>query len=380
MKRGVIVLLAFIMVFMTSCSGKGTLSSEEPTQKPAFPAKGEVPVNEKTVRFLGRYYKLDDAYYTNLSCSGFEVCFEGTELKAEFISEPKDNDHNTYIHVFIDDDYAALDAVKSNGTQSALKNDSRILLEEGRSTVTLASGLETGVHKITVQKANQSSLNKMGIVKLLPGDGAILEPPQAKNKSILVIGDSITCGSNNLGEDLAVSYSSSEDGLLTMAAIAARSLDADIEIVAKNGLYTQMINSTFPESMIKYVDPFNSILETWDATLPGRQRDLVIINLGINDTNVIGSNYTYEQFKTDYMTLIKTVRTLYPEAYILCTDVSASADYEKNAVSQYSDETGDEKISFWKRSTVYGRHPIVSVHKNEAKQLIKTIDNLNIFA
>lgn len=382
MKRAVLILLAIIMVAMTACDRNENHDSNRSTQEFTFPAKGEVPVNEKTVRFLGRYYEAEGVYYTNMSCSGFEVCFEGNELKAEFISEPVDNDHNTYLHVFIDDHYDALDSVKADGTQDGLANDRRILLKEGRSIVTLAEGLEFGVHKITVQKANQSSFNKLGTVKLLPGDGAILEPPKAKNKSILVIGDSITCGSNNLGEDLPISYSAFEDGLITMAAIAARQYDADIEVLAKNGLYTQMIHSTFPESMIKYVDPFNHILEIWDTTLPGRQRDLVIVNLGINDANVIGGSngsYTYDQFQADYIALLKTVRTLYPECYILCTDLSAVANYEKEAVSEYTKETGDEKISFWKRGTVYNRHPLVSVHKSEAKQLVKKIDKLNIF-
>ncbi|MBS5842749.1 MAG: hypothetical protein KIC77_04595 [Clostridiales bacterium] len=383
MKRVAIILLAIIMVVaMAACGRTENYDSNPSTQELAFPAKGEVPVNEKTVRFLGRYYEADGIYYTNMSCSGFEVYFEGNELKAELISEPVDSDHNTYIHVFLDDHYDALDSVKADGSQDGLENDSRILLKEGRNIVTLAENLEFGVHKITVQKANQSSLNKLGSVKLLPGDGVILEPPGAKDKSILVIGDSITCGSNNLGEDLPISYSASEDGLITMAAIAARQYDADIEVVAKNGLYTQMICSTFPESMIKYVDPFNRILEIWDTTLPGRQRDLVIINLGINDANVIGGSngsYTYDQFQADYITLLKTVRTLYPECYILCTDLSTLANYEKEAVSEYTKETGDEKISFWKRSTAYSRHPLVSVHKSEAKQLVKKIDKLNIF-
>jgi len=382
MKRTAIVLLSIIMIVLPSCGSGKTHDPEKPQSGVKFPATGEVPVNEQTVRFLGRYYKTDDAYYTNLSCAGFEVRFEGTELKAEFISEPLDSDHNTYIHVFVDDRYDALDAVKTDGTQKGLENDGRILLEEGRSIVTLASGLEQGIHKVTVQKANQSSLNKLGAVKLLPGEGSILEPPAAKEKSILVIGDSITCGSNNLAEDLVDSYSASEDGLLTMAAIAARHYDSDIEVVAKNGLYTQMLNSTLPENMIKYADPFNNAEALWDAQLPERQRDLVIINLGINDTNVInGSNgaYSYEQFKQDYRTLIKEVRAMYPQSYILCTDISASAKYENEAVAEYIKDTGDEKITFWKRATVFNRHPLIQVHQNEAKQLIKKIDKLNIF-
>lgn len=367
------ILLAGILLFMVSCGNK----------RPDFPLKGEVAVNEQTVRFLGRYYEENGAYYTNLSCAGFEVNFEGTELKAEFISEPSDSDHNTYIHVFIDDDYSGLDAVKADGTEAGLKNDSRILLEKGRSTVTLASGLEDGVHKITVQKANQSSLNKLGVVKLLPGDGAIVAPPAAKEKSILVIGDSITCGSNNLGEELAISYSSSEDGLLTMAAIAARHYDADLEIVAKNGLYTQMINTTFPENMIRYADPFNGVLKIWDASARGRQRDLVIINLGGNDYSVVtgsGGAYTYDQFKADYITLVKEVRKMYPNSSILCTDASYSGIYEAEAIAEYRAETGDTKISFWQRDTVYSRHPLISVHRSEAKKLIQEIDHLNIFA
>ena len=135
--------------------------------------------------------------------------------------------------------------------------------------------------------------------------------------------------------------------------------------------------------MIYYVDPFNNIYEEWDAGKPERQHDLVMINLGINDTNVIntsGGTYTYDQFQKDYTSLIQTVRALYPDSYILCTDVSASANYEKKAVSKYMEETGDEKISFYKRNTAYSRHPLISLHQTEAKQLIKQIEKLNIFS
>lgn len=377
MKRAAVIFLTVIMVSLASCGGAPKTEGE-----PKFPMRGEVPVSEKTVRFLGRYYESEGVYYTNLSCSGFEVRFEGTELKAEFISEPTDADHNTYIHVFVDDDYSALEKTEADGTQDGLVNDSRILLEAGRSTVTLASGLEEGVHKITVQKANQSSLNKLGTVKLFPGDGAVLEPPAAKEKSILVIGDSITCGSNNLGEDLAVSYSASEDGLLTMAAYAARHFGADLEVFAKNGLYTSLINTAYDENMLRYADPFNEILAPWDTELPGRQRDLVLINLGINDTNVINSSggaYSYEQFREDYIRLIQEVRTLYPDSYILCTDISASAAQEQKAVEEYIARTGDANISFWLRNTVYSRHPLISTHQSEGKMLVRALEDLGIF-
>ncbi|HBV52193.1 MAG TPA: hypothetical protein DEF06_07885 [Clostridiales bacterium] len=376
MKRAAVIFFAVIMISMASCGGAPRTEAE-----PDFPMRGEVPVSEKTVRFLGRYYESEGVYYTNLSCSGFEVRFEGTELKAEFISEPTDADHNTYIHVFVDDDYSALEKTEADGTQDGLANDSRILLEAGRSTVTLASGLEEGVHKITVQKANQSSLNKLGTVKLFPGDGAVLEPPTAKEKSILVIGDSISCGSNNLGEDLAVSYSASEDGLFTMAAYAARHFGADLEVFAKNGLYTSLINTAYDENMLRYADPFNEILAPWDTERPGRQRDLVLINLGINDTNVINSSggaYSYEQFREDYIRLIQEVRALYPDSYILCTDVSASAAQEQKAVEEYVAQTGDENISFWLRGTVYSRHPLISTHRSEGERLIRELENLGV--
>ena len=379
MKKAGIVLLMVIMIFAVSCGKQGGPEQGGTT----FPATGEVPVNEKTVRFLGRYFESDGAYYTNMSCAGFEVNFEGTELKAVFRSKPSDAEHNTYIHVFIDDNYESLDAVTTKGTDDSIENDSRILLEEGESTVVLASGLEPGKHKITVQKANQSSLNQLGTVKLLPGDGAILEPPAERERSILVIGDSITCGSNNLGAEDPASYSKSEDGLITMAAIAARNLNSDIEVFAKNGLYTNVIVSAAEKNYLYYVDPFNSIFENWDAGKPERRHDLVIINLGINDTNVIntsGGTYTKDQLQKDYISLLQTVRALYPESYILCTDMSASANVEKAAVSQYQAETGDERISFYKRSVAYGRHPLISVHKSEAKQLVKKIEKLNIFS
>ena len=121
MKRAAVIFFAVIMISMASCGGAPRTEAE-----PDFPMRGEVPVSEKTVRFRGRYYESEGVYYTNLSCSGFEVRFEGTELKAEFISEPTDADHNTYIHVFVDDDYSALEKPEADGTQDGLANDSRI--------------------------------------------------------------------------------------------------------------------------------------------------------------------------------------------------------------------------------------------------------------
>ena len=77
MKRAAVIFLTVIMVSLASCGGAPKTEGE-----PEFPMRGEVPVSEKTVRFLGRYYESEGVYYTNLSCSGFEVRFEGTELKA----------------------------------------------------------------------------------------------------------------------------------------------------------------------------------------------------------------------------------------------------------------------------------------------------------
>lgn len=108
MKRAAVIFLTVIMVSLASCGGAPKTEGE-----PEFPMRGEVPVSEKTVRFLGRYYESEGVYYTNLSCSGFEVRFEGTELKAEFISEPTDADHNTYIHVFVDDVTALLEKTEA---------------------------------------------------------------------------------------------------------------------------------------------------------------------------------------------------------------------------------------------------------------------------
>lgn len=81
----------------------------------------------------------------------------------------------------------------------------------------------------------------------------------------------------------------------------------------------------------------------------GRQRDLVVINLGINDTNVINSSegaYSYEQFREDYIRLIQEVRTLYPDSYILCTDISASAAQEQKAVEDISPGQGTQIYRF----------------------------------
>lgn len=102
---------------MTSCGGQSHFGDK----CVKFSLNGKFPIDEQTFHFLGRYYAENDVYYTNMSCAGFEVCFEGAELEAELIFVPSDLDHNTYIHVFIDGDYIFFEHSKNENCSNGKK-------------------------------------------------------------------------------------------------------------------------------------------------------------------------------------------------------------------------------------------------------------------
>jgi hypothetical protein len=134
---------------------------------------------------------------------------------------------------------------------------------------------------------------------------------------------------------------------------------------------------------------FNSGIQvnTIDWDFNNYQPELVVINLGTNDTSYCGADVEKQKaYIKGYINFLKHVREKNPKSTILCTlGIMGATLYSsvETAVKQYSDETGDKKIYSMEfdeqlASDGYGAcwHPSEITQTKAAKKLTAEIEKI----
>ena len=208
------------------------------------------------------------------------------------------------------------------------------------------------------------------------------------------IGDSITCGYGVEGRLNADSFrTATENVMKAYAYLTAEKLHADYSMVCYSGhgiISGYTANGTAVTNQL--VPRYYGETGHCTAVLEGRRRiqddlwdfavqpDLVVINLGTNDSSFTGTDPDRQQkFTAAYTAFLKTVREKNPAAQILCTlgiMGQTLCDAVEQAVSDYRDETGDPKIEtmrFAEQSGADGYavdwHPSAETHRKAAESL-----------
>ena len=155
-------------------------------------------------------------------------------------------------------------------------------------------------------------------------EGTLVAPPASPGRLIEFVGDSITAGYGNLGNEPHPDYGNpspctfsfdTESAYMSWGAVTARALLADASIVAASGWGVYRSRSGDMNEVLPKV--YGNALGTsgaplWDfRTKP----QVVVINLGTNDFSPgdPGSAYT-----TALGNFVDTVRAKYPAAFIFC--------------------------------------------------------------
>lgn len=162
------------------------------------------------VRLVGGsslYDKAVDLKWTN---TGIEFQFEGTEVWAEMSSAcVEESDDEALVGIFVDDMSTVYQTVVVSGK-------SRKYL--------LASELSDEPHMIRISKLSEYRDSEV-YIENVGIKGSKLQPTDAKEKSILFIGDSITAGYGVMAASADAPYRvSEEDGSKTYAYIVANQL------------------------------------------------------------------------------------------------------------------------------------------------------------
>jgi len=340
----------------------------------SFSCSAQITVkpNDTHIKYMGRMAMTpDSAEELSWSGSSIKINFTGTSISAVL----KDQTGANYYNVIIDS------KVNNIIQPGLLKGD-----------YVLASGLSAGKHSLELFKRSEWAFGKTWFYGFkLPVGSKVLSPPPVKKHKIEFFGNSISCGyavEDTTGQDRG--SSPFENGYLSYAALTARHFDAEFHNTSKSGIGITV--SWFPLIMPEMYDRL-------DATDPNSKwdfakftPDVVVINLFQNDSWIVKKPEN-EQFKarfgttppTDdfiinaYESFVKTVRSKYPNASIVCILGTMDATQKDSPWPGYIEKAvakiGDNKIytHFIPFKNTPG-HPSVKEQKVMADDLIGFIE------
>ena len=309
---------------------------------------------------LGRTAYHDDTQtlWCSLSGSGIAFSFRGRECR---------------LHLTADTAFAAGESAAAR--YAVYLNDTLVtdaqLTEQEQTVIIPNPGNEEELAQVRLVKLSESLHSSMGIRAVgVYSSGAIHKkygrdvfertPDQAR--MIEFIGDSITCGygvDGQFGKDTF--KTANENVTRSYSYLTAEMLDADYSMVCYSGHgiisgYTsndQPMTGQLVPRFYGQVGHCSAVLEgrhkmqddLWNFA---RQPDLIVINLGTNDSSYTQNDSEKQKaFSAAYTEFLKTVREKNPDAAILCTlgiMGQTLCDAVDLAVENYKSETGDTNI------------------------------------
>jgi lysophospholipase L1-like esterase len=218
-------------------------------------------------------------------------------------------------------------------------------------TYVLASGLAAGTHTVELYRQTEGGEGTATLTGLTVADGALLDPPPGPARLIEVVGDSITCGYGTLGALADTDCFPTESVWDAWGSVAARTLGAEVSTVCASGrgVVQNYDGSTIGTVPLLYpLTLANSDTPVWDFHI---EPDAVVINLGTNDINKGDPGAAFTQ---TYQTLLQTVRTNYPHAYVIAIlgpllsggNLSIIQGYIQAAV-QAQNAAGDTRVEYF---------------------------------
>jgi hypothetical protein len=254
------------------------------------------------VRFLGRVDTSDpSAPRFAWSGSGLVATVNGTKISVKLRSDGSDAFYQPVI----------------DGTPGT-----RFSVTAGTTaTQVLGDALPAGDHTVELYRESEGMYGDS--VFLGFADGTLKGAPAGSGRLVEVIGDSISAGYGNLGNEVHPPWDNTcTFSLDTESAYQAydmklgRALDAEVSIVARSGwgMYRDLGGSTSGNVPSVYADAVGTnATPVWSFT---RKADAVLVNLGTNDS-IPGD--PGQPFEDAYVAFLKTVRGHYPAAWIFLT-------------------------------------------------------------
>ena len=366
------ILLALLII----CSSFAGIWAENKTIAP----------DSEHVKKLGRTYEHSKGLILAFSASGIEfnvkAKYLGVTIAGDSGASGSENNSSARIVAFVNGQ-RFLDKMISK------KSESFTIFDEEKNV----EGL------VQILKVSESANSLAAITSLTVDENAIVSPGKERDLKMEFIGDSITCG---YGVDDPVKEhhfkTSTEDATKTYAFKTAQALNADWSFVSVSGWGIISGYSGDGRKVSNSVIPrvYDKLGFSWGNTIfginPGNvswnfdsyQPDFVVINLGTNDSTYTKKNADrLKEYVDAYIAFLKQVRQKNSKAQIICCLGMMGDDLYismAQAVSKYSSETGDTKVSALRLkpqqmsdSICADWHPSEKTHEKASIQLIDAI-------
>ena len=298
----IISVLLSVLFVLSSCGGApiGDSDTSEQEVTDTTPQKEYVTKTlamqeiESLIKPLGRTYILDTALTADHAAAGFEVCLDCKGDISIGITTAKD--------------------VKFSVTVDGVTKKN-VLVPAGVSDLTVATGLEEGLHSVKVINETGFVWGSKVDIKSLTFTGEIAEVDIERSGSYIeFVGDSISAGYG-----LSATEGDNHDTTLAYPYLTAELLGADYTILARSGLgvaYSEGASNIFENTY-----PYASETRGEAPYAPTRVPDLVVINLHTNDNyqwyakggNKEGDYYNMATFDAKFDGIIKTITATYGE-------------------------------------------------------------------
>ena len=283
-------------------------------------------------------------------------------------------------------------AVKLSGGQEytvvidGMLRPAKLTIQSGETPI--ESNLANGEHTVELYRRTEGN---QGISQFLGfsfgAGGTLLSPPPAPARRIEVIGDSITVGYGNEGPNENCKFTpQTENHYQSYGAMAARAVGAEVHTIAESGRGmlcnygddAQSCSNPLPKIYDRTLTSQNG---SWDFTR--YQPDAVVINLGTNDFST-DMDPSEADFTAAYRAFLQHLRSVYPDALILCTCgpmlYGAELDQVRGYIAKAISASGDDKIKSFdipSQSANDGLgcdyHPSIKTHQKMADLLVAAL-------
>lgn len=328
--RGIMTITLGVGLSLSACTGTPRPPGG-PSDSGVPPPGGEtlswvsVPASDAKVQYIGRTYRSDTGVVFSHPGVTIRARFWGDAARMQLHDAGTGGETGT----------TYFDVVVDGGPPRQLA------VQNGLFTYPLATGLAVGLHTVELTKRTESLVGHNELVAL-EVHGEPREPPARAGLRLEFVGDSITCAYGTevslIPESpswVAPTFTSKNQnpkrsyGWLTAAQFGAE--PPVLICYSGHGVYRNLDMSTsgLVPAIYERAVPDHSI--GWDFSR--ESPDVIVVNAGTNDTFAGSGTDAYlpdeAAFKSAYRTFLARLRTLHPQAHIVCTLGSMTDGYKQ---------------------------------------------------
>ena len=203
-------------------------------------------------------------------------------------------------------------------------------------TVTIATGLSEADHTVELLRETEGMYGVSTFLGFV--GGTLVGSPASNGRLVEVVGDSISAGYGNLGEEPHPNWvatpachwtAENSSFYQSYAAIAGRAVDAEVSTIARSGWGMARDMDGDPAGVLPSV--YDHAVGTDDNALWqfGPVASAVVVNLGTNDQALGDPGTAYE---TAYLDFLDEVRAHYSEAWLFLAIGSMLSDQDRETI------------------------------------------------